>query len=80
MLGVDEECLTRLDQIRQQSGTPEHINDNSTTAPSKRIKALIPKYNKVLHGLLVAGETGLDRIRNECPRFNGWLTRLESLT
>ncbi len=78
--GVDEECLTSLGQIRQQFETPEHINDNSTTAPSKRIKALIPKYNKVLHGLLVAGETGLDRIRNECPRFNGWLTRLESLS
>ncbi len=76
---VDEECLTSLSQIRQQFETPEHINDNSTTAPSKRIKVLIPTYNKVLHGLLVAGETGLDSIRNECPRFNGWLNRLESL-
>ena len=76
---VDEECLEKLGQIRQQFETPEHINDNSTTAPSKRITALIPTYNKVLHGLLVAGETGLDRIRNECPRFNGWLNRLESL-
>ncbi len=77
--GVDEECLTRLGQIRQQFETPEHVNDNSTTAPSKRIKALIPKYNKVLHGPLVAGETGLNKIRNECPRFNGWLSHLESL-
>ena len=76
---VDEECLVNLGQVRQQFETPEHINDNSTTAPSKRLTALIPTYNKVLHGLLVAGETGLDRIRNECPRFNGWLTRLESL-
>ena len=77
--GVDEECLEKLGQVRQQFETPEHINDNSTTAPSKRIEALIPTYNKVLHGPLVAGETGLDRIRNECPRFNGWLSRLESL-
>ncbi len=77
--GVDEECLTRLGQIRQQFETPEHINDNSTTAPSKRIKALIPKYNKVLHGPLAAGETGLDSMRNECPRFNEWLSHLESL-
>lgn len=77
--GVDEECLTGLGQIRQQFETPEHINDNSTTAPSKRIKALLPRYNKVLHGLLVAEETGLDEIRNECPRFNGWLNHLESL-
>ena len=69
----------RLGQIRQQFETPEHINDNSTTAPSKRIEALILKYNKVLHGPLVAGETGLDSMRNECPRFNEWLSRLESL-
>lgn len=76
---VDGECLTRLGQVRQQFKTPEDINDNSTTAPSKRIKALIPRYNKVLHGPLVAEETGLDRIRNECPRFNEWLSHLESL-
>ncbi len=76
---VDEECLEKLGQIRQQFETPEHINDNSTTAPSKRIAALIPTYDKRLHGPLVAGETGLDRIRNECPRFNEWLNRLESL-
>ena len=76
---VDEECLANLGQVCQQFETPEHINDSPTTAPSKRIEALIPTYNKRLHGPLVAGETGLDRIRNECPRFNGWLTRLESL-
>ena len=76
---VDEECLEKLGQVRQQFETPEHINDNPVTAPSKRIAALIPIYNKVLHGPLVAGETGLDRIRNECPRFNGWLSHLESL-
>ncbi len=77
--GVDEECLTRLGQIRRQFETPEDINDSATTAPSKRITRLIPTYSKVLHGLLVAGETGLDSLRNECPRFNDWLNRLESL-
>ena len=79
ILEVDEECLEKFGQVRQQFETPEHINDNPTTAPSKRIEALIPTYNKVLHGPLVANETGLDRIRNECPRFNEWLSRLESL-
>ena len=76
---IDEECLTSLSQIRRQFETPEDINDNSLTAPSKRITALIPTYHKVLHGPLVAGETGLDSIRNECPRFCNWLNRLESL-
>ena len=77
--GVDEECLEKLGQVRQQFETPEQINDNSVTAPSKRIEALIPIYNKFLHGPLVAGETGLDSMRNECPRFNEWLNHLESL-
>ena len=79
ILEVDEECLEKFGQVRQQFETPEHINDNPTTAPSKRIEALIPTYDKRLHGELVANETGLDRIRNECPRFNEWLSRLESL-
>ena len=77
--GVDEECLEKLGQIRRQFETPEDINDSATTAPSKRITTLIPTYSKVLHGPLVAGETGLDSMRNECPRFNDWLNRLESL-
>ena len=46
ILEVDEECLEKLGQVRQQFETPEHINDNPTTAPSKRIEALIPTYNK----------------------------------
>lgn len=71
--------LALLRGVRERFATPEDINDDKATAPSKRIKDLIPHYRKSLHGPLIAIELGLETIRNECPRFDSWLTRLESL-
>ena len=79
LVEIDDGCLQELRRIRDRFKTPEDINDNHMTAPSKRIEALIPRYSKPLHGPLVATATGLDRIRAECPRFNNWLTCLELL-
>jgi hypothetical protein len=69
---------TALQKIRDQFSTPEDINDSPTTAPSKRIKDLIPGYQKPLLGLQAALEIGLATIRRECPHFDGWLLQLES--
>ena len=77
--GVDEACLQSLRRTRDHFETPEDINDDRDTAPSKRVEALIPRYRKRLHGPLVAEATGLGRIREECPRFDGWVRRLEAL-
>ena len=68
-----------LRNIRAGFETPEDINDNKATAPSRRIKEVLPHYRKRLHGPLVAMEIGLEAIRAECPRFNEWITSLESL-
>ena len=76
---LQPQTLVLLRRIREQFSTPEHINDNTATAPSKRIKGVIPHYRKALHGPLIAMKLGLDAIRSECPRFNSWVTRLESL-
>ena len=65
--------------VRSRFGSPEDINDSPDSAPSKRIKKLIPRYGKVVDGSLLADEIGLDKIRAECPRFDEWVTRLESL-
>ena len=80
LAGVDDDCLNSLQQMRDAFSTPEDINDDSDTAPSRRIADLIPRYRKRLHGPLVAEATGLERIRAECPRFDGWVTRLETLS
>lgn len=65
--------------IRDQFDTPEEINDSPDTAPSKRIAVLVPGYEKPLLGLLAALDIGLSPIRAECPHFNDWVARLESL-
>lgn len=63
--------------IRDEFATPEEIDDSPDKAPSKRVLALIPNYEKPLLGTLAVLEIGLDTIRNECPHFNDWLTLLE---
>lgn len=68
-----------LRAIREQFPTPEDINDSPVTAPSKRVKLLVPGYQKPLLGCLAALEIGLSRIRLECPHFDAWLSRLEAL-
>ena len=79
LIDVPVDSVKALHDIRTRFYTPEDINDDKDTAPSKRIKSLIPSYNKVVDGSLLAMEMGLNKIRAECPRFNAWVTRLENL-
>ena len=71
--------IADLRSIRLRFATPEDINDSKDTAPSRRIAKLFQDYRKRLHGPMVAAAIGLERMRNECPRFDTWLRRLESL-
>ena len=68
-----------LQEIRSQFGTPEDINDDPGTAPSKRIAQVIPRYRKAANAAGLVAEMGLGVIRAECPRFDDWVTRLETL-
>ena len=76
---VDEKGVAKLQRIRSQFATPEDINDDHATAPSKRILQVAPGYNKVAQGASVAAQIGLERMRSACPRFHAWLARLEAL-
>lgn len=71
--GTDE-----LTKIFSQYSNPEEINDGDTTAPSKRLEQLIPRYQKVLYGNVIALENGFQVILNQCPRFRAWIELLES--
>jgi len=62
--------------IRQKVPTPEDIDDNPDTAPSKRILRLCPSYNKVLDGTRAATAVGIEAMRRECPHFRDWVERL----
>ena len=68
-----------FNRIRCEFDSPEEINNDSLTAPSKRIEAAFPAYDKPIHPVLAAKEIGLDTIRSECSLFNGWLRQLEQI-
>lgn len=74
--GDDVSLKTKLKEIRQAYDTPEDINEK--LPPSKRILDHIKEYQKTVHGLLVAVDIGIDKMREECPHFNTWLTAIES--
>lgn len=66
--------------IRNSFSSPEHINDSPQTAPSKRIEAIVPSYEKVTDGIIIAQEIGLARLRAACAHLNQHLTALEALS
>lgn len=58
------------------AGSPELINDGPTTAPSKRLLAAYPAYNKTQDGPLAIAELGLPALRAVCPHLDTWLKQL----
>lgn len=70
---------SRLAPVIEASASPEHVNDGFGTQPSARLKRALPGYRKVTHGVRLATQIGLDRIRSECHHFGAWLGRMESL-
>ncbi len=71
--------IQQLVAIRSEFVSPEEINEGEKTCPSKRIKAILPDYNKVSAGPRIAIKIGLAKIRAENPHFNEWLNQLEQL-
>lgn len=76
---VEKDALPAVESLARAVGTtsPEEINDGRETSPSQRLKK-IPGYDKVLWGSTVTMNTGLRQIRAACPRFDEWLSELES--
>jgi hypothetical protein len=73
MQGVVEEC-----------GGAERINDRFETKPSRRLALRYkedgwPKFKKVLHGIPALCAISLESMRDKCPHFGAWLSRLEDL-
>ncbi len=79
IIEMSESQVNELRKIRSEFNTPEDIDDGVSTAPGKRIVDVFPQYRKALHGPLIAGSIGLEAIRDRCPRFKEWLTRLSGL-
>ena len=65
-------------KIIEDCGCCEAINDRPETAPSKHILRIAPHYKKTTDGIIAAKDIGLETMREKCPHFNDWLTRIEN--
>lgn len=77
VVGENAKVVQRLETIRKSYTTPEDINlDNP---PSKRIIEEMKSYKKVAHGYGIAIDIGVNAMREKCPHFKSWLTKIENL-
>ena len=70
--------IQQLVQTAAGVDSPELVDDEPTTAPSKRIIAAIPEYQgrKASAGPIVAAKIGLPVLQSRCRPFREWLQRL----
>lgn len=84
LLSLYPDKQKEIEKLKQQiSGLhPEEINDSPQSAPSKRIMQFIPdyEYQKRQVGPMVAQDIGLYKLRQACPHFNDWVSRIEKLS
>ena len=73
----EPQITTELQNVLNQFGDPEAINDSKLTAPSKRILRLVPHYDKPTMGTIAILDICLENIRRQCRHFDCWLDRLE---
>ena len=69
----EDQVSNEIQGIIDSFDNPEEINSSPETAPSKRLIRIIPYYDKVIYGNIVALEIGLPTILARCPRFRGWI-------
>lgn len=77
--GLRPSAIRELQGIREHAETPEHINNNPNTAPSKRILRIYPQYIKPSDGFQIAKDIGLDTMLSECRHFARWVEKLKAL-
>jgi len=78
--GDESDLIQQLARVAAKFPSPEDINDSPETAPSKQIAKIVPSYEKVFHGSMIAKEIGLPVLRQKCSCFAAWIERLEERT
>ncbi|MBN2590650.1 MAG: DUF4276 family protein [Sedimentisphaerales bacterium] len=66
-------------EIRKKYQSPEEINDNHDSCPSRRITGIFQDFRKTMNGISAANHIGLEMMRQECPHFNEWIEKLERI-
>jgi len=73
-----ETCLDKMKSVLAEFHNIEEINEGGDTHPSSRILKIFNDYQKALHGPLITGRIGIDRIRAACRHFDEWLGLMEN--
>lgn len=73
---TSEANFEALQKVINEYPNPEDINENPNTAPSKRLLKNIKGYNKVVDGVSIIEEIGIEIIIQKCPRFSYWVNSL----
>lgn len=68
-----------LEKIINDNPNPETINNHKETSPSHRLERIILGYNKIVYGDILSEAIGLPLLRQKNPRFDAWISKLESL-
>ena len=67
--------LQKIDHIMNAYHNPEDINNNSETAPSKRLERIY-NYDKTGDAEMIFEMIGIEKMLEKCPRFSNWIRTL----
>ena len=75
---ADRKAIAKLEDM-VHGRPPEAINDGRDTHPSALIQKVLPKYQKLLHGSMILEQIKLRTLRQQCPHFSQWVTKLSGV-
>jgi len=70
---------SEIEDILNECGEPEEIDDRPDKAPSKRLISIDNSYRKVAMGKTISEAIGIQTIRQKCPHFDNWISKIEQL-
>ena len=76
---ADDHVVGRIQKMKDEALSPEHINNSVDTAPSKRILSLIPDYAKEKNGTLLSKNIGIDTMMDQCVHFKNWIEKMKNI-
>jgi len=68
--------MLEIEKIFREFDNPEEINNSVNTAPSKRLLKHKEGYDKVVDGVRIIEQAGLNKVLEKCPRFAAWLNKV----
>ena len=71
--------ISPLKEALKEVKNPELINHGESTAPSKRLLACIPDYDKIDGGVSILEKISIEKLQKECRHFSDWIEKLEQL-